>query len=68
MMDGIPSIPRLHSIPCAAVDHVQPRTTSPYDKGVYVKEQQKTQVGHLCTQFTSMCRSISVMKNLVTGK
>ena len=68
-MDGIPTTtPPLHSIPCAAVDQVQLGTTSPCDKRVYVNEQHKTQVGHLCTPCTCMCRSMSVMKNTVTGK
>ena len=68
-MDSIPkTIPPLHSIPCAAVRQVQPRTTSPCDKGVFAKEQHKTQVGQLCTQCTCMCRSISVMKNTVIDK
>ena len=68
-MDAIPRTPPpLHSIPCAAVDQVQPQTTSPCDKRVYVKQQHKTQVEHLCTQCTCMCRSVSVMKNIVTGK
>ena len=52
--------PPLHSIPSAAVDQMQPRTTSPCDKRVYVKEQHKTQC-------SCMCRSIFVMKNTGTS-
>ena len=66
-MDSIPRPPPLHSIPYAAVDEMQPRTAS-CDKRVYVKEQHKTQVGHLCTQCSCMCRSIFVMKNTGTRK
>ena len=58
-----PQTPPFHSTSSAVVDYMQPGKTSPCDKEVYVKEQHKTKVGHLCTQCSCMRGSIILMKH-----